>query len=137
MPLTVKDVMHEIITININKSALEAAQKVSEKKMGSVIVELGGEPTGIITERDLISAISVTGPDLKKMKCGDIMSSPLMTIATGARLYEATQLMEEKKVKKLLVRNQAGKIVGIVSMTDLLKPVTAIFDAIDIMRQFI
>lgn len=129
--------MHELVTINIDESALEVANVMAEKGIGSVIVEEGGEPAGIITERDIISKVSAKGLDPKDMKCRDVMSSPLMTIGAEAKLYEATRLMEEQKVKKLLVEDKSGQIVGIVSMTDLLKPVTAVFDVMDIMRKFI
>ena len=135
--LTVRDFMQELITIDANEPVVEVAKTMGDKKISSVVVEEDGKLVGIITERDIVRRVDALCEDLKNMKCREIASSPLIAIRSDAAIYEATRLMEEKNVKKLLVTNNGEEIVGIVSMTDLLRPTTAIFDVIDIMRQFI
>ncbi|MBU2559259.1 CBS domain-containing protein [archaeon] len=137
MPLTVRDVTHDLIIIDAGESVFEATKKMSEKKIGSIIVEENGKPTGIISERDVITRANARDLDLKETKCREIMSAPLIKVSSRAGLHEATHLMEENNVKKLLVTDNDGKIVGVVSMTDLLRPVATVFDLVDMMRKFI
>ena len=134
--LTVRDFVQELITIDASEPVMEVAKAMAENKISSVVVTEDGKPSGIITERDIVIRVDAQCEELKEIKCKEIASSPLATIDSEAAIFEATRLMEEKKVKKLLVTNSAGQIVGIVSMTDLLKSVTAIFDVIDVMKKF-
>jgi CBS domain-containing protein len=135
--LTVKDFMRELITIDGNEPVVEVAKTMHERKISSVVVLDNGKPFGIITERDIVIRVDAQCEELKEVKCKEIASSPLLTINFDAKIHDATRLMEEKNVKKLLVTSNGGQIVGIVSMTDLLKSVTAIFDVIDVMKKFI
>lgn len=137
MPLSVKDVMHRLMTINAEESVFVAVQMMSDKNVGSIIVEEDGKPVGIITERDIVGKISARGLDPKDVRCKEIMSPSLITVSSGAGLQQATQVMDDNNIKKLLVVDQAGKIVGIVSMTDLLRPITAMFDAMEILKRFV
>ena len=128
--------MQELITIDADEPVVEVAKTMAENKISSVVVTVDGKPSGIITERDIVIRVDAQCEELKEIKCKEIASSPMLTIESGAPIFEATRLMEDKSVKKLLVTNGAGQIIGIVSMTDLLKSVTAIFDVIDVMKQF-
>lgn len=137
MTLTVRDFIQELVTIDGNEPVVEVARTMAENKISSVVVTKEGEPFGIITERDIVVRVDAQCEELKEIKCIEIASSPLVTIDSGAAIYEATRLMEEKRVKKLLVTSNGGQqIIGIVSMTDLLKSVTALFDVIDVMKRF-
>lgn len=137
MPLTIRDVMHDLITIDAGESIFEATKKMSERRIGSIIMEEDGKPTGIISERDVITRVNARDLDLKKVICKEIMSSPLITVSFQAKLHEASHLMEDNNVKKLLVTDNDGKIIGIVSLTDLLRPIATVFDLVDLMRKFI
>jgi CBS domain-containing protein len=128
--------VQELITIDENEPVVEVAKTMAENKISSVVVTSKGEPYGIITERDIVIRVDAQCEELKKIKCKEIASSPMVTIDSGAPIFKATRLMEEKHLKKLLAVNSAGEVIGIVSMTDLLKSVTAIFDVIDVMKQF-
>ena len=134
--LTVREFVQELITIDGDKPVVEVAKTMAENKISSVIVTQDGKPFGIITERDIVIRVDAQCEELKEIKCREIASSPMVTIESGAPIFEATRLMEDKGVKKLLVTDNSGQIIGIVSMTDLLKSVTAIFDVIDVMKQF-
>lgn len=136
MALTVREFVQELITIDADKPVVEVAKAMAENKISSVVVTEDGKPLGIITERDIVIRVDAQCEELKEIKCKEIASSPMVTIESSAPIFEATRLMEDKRVKKLLVTNGGGEIIGIVSMTDLLKSVTAIFDVIDVMKQF-
>jgi len=117
--LKIVDVMvREVITIDENVSAKEAVDIMNQFEIGSIIATRKGKAVGIITERDLLKRIVAEGKNAKKTRVKDIMSSPLIVIASSTDLEEAARLMFEKKIKKLLVIDQ-NRLVGLVSLTDI------------------
>jgi CBS domain-containing protein len=117
--LKIVDVMvREVITIDENVSVKEAVDIMNQFEIGSIIATRKGKAVGIITERDLLKRIVAEGKNAKKTRVKDIMSSPLIVIASSTDLEEAARLMFEKKIKKLLVIDQ-NRLVGLVSLTDI------------------
>jgi CBS domain-containing protein len=105
--LSVRDFIQELITIDANEPVVQVAKTMAENKISSVVVTEDGKPFGIITERDIVIRVDAQCEELKEIKCKEIASSPMLTIDSGAPIFEATRLMEDKKVKKLLVTNGA------------------------------
>jgi CBS domain-containing protein len=117
--LKIVDVMvREVITIDENVSVKEAVDIMNQFEIGSIIATRKGKAVGIITERDLLKRIVAEGKNAKKTRVKDIMSSPLIVIASSTDLEEAARLMFEKKIKRLLVIDQ-NRLVGLVSLTDI------------------
>jgi len=87
--------------------------------VGCVIVTEKGSPIGIITERDFVTKIAAEGrPLFTEIK--EVMSSPLITIDSEETIWEASELMKEKLIHKLPVKEN-GKIVGIVTTSDIVR----------------
>ncbi len=118
--MTVGHLMNkEVQTINDEATVQEAARKMKEKKIGSLLVEKKGQIAGIITETDIVRKAVAQGLDLKKKTVGSLMSSPVITLDQQRSPRDAYDLMGENGVRHLGV-TQNGKIVGIVSVRDLL-----------------
>jgi len=115
-----------IVSLEKGKSARDGAQKMLELKIGSVVVSDGGKFVGIVTERDLLEKVIAAGKDPAKTTLGDVMSSPLITIEARAGLGEATSLMLQKNVRRL-VATENGKVVGIFTQRDLQGKVYDVF----------
>ena len=97
-----------------------------EEKIGSVVVSDGGKFVGIVTERDLLEKVIAAGKNPENVSLGDVMSSPLITIETGQGLGEATSLMLQMNIRRL-VATENGKMVGIFSQRDLQRKVNDVF----------
>ncbi len=97
----------------------EAASKMKEKRIGSLLVEKGEQYIGIITETDIVRKAVARGLDLKKETVGSLMSSPVITLDQQRSPRDAHDLMGESGVRHLGV-TQNGKIVGVVSVRDIL-----------------
>jgi len=108
-----------ILKIDHRASVQEAALRIKEKKVGSLLVEKEGQYVGIITETDIVRKAVALGLDLKKETVGSIMSSPVITLDQQRTPTDAHDLMGEYGVRHLGV-TQNGKIVGIVSVRDIL-----------------
>jgi signal-transduction protein with cAMP-binding, CBS, and nucleotidyltransferase domain len=109
----------DIQKIDHQASVQEAALKMKEKKVGSLLVEKQGQYIGIITETDIVRKAAALGMDLKKERVEFMMSSPVITLDQQRTPRDAHDLMGENGVRHLGV-TQNGKIVGIVSVRDIL-----------------
>ena len=91
-----------------------------------IIVTHNREPTpvGIITERDVVRILGKLNPDLLQTPLRELMSKPLITIEQTASINDATKLMNNKKIRRLVAVDKNNKMTGILTQTD-------IFNAID------
>jgi len=117
----VRDIMTKnIVTIEGNKTALEAAKLMSEKGISSLFVMKDTEPIGIVTERDFIKKVCAKEIPIGQVKVADIMSKILTTGDPEMQIEVAVQRMINHRVRRLPI-TEAGKIVGIITVTDLAK----------------
>ena len=121
MPIsaTVKDIAtRKLVSVDENDSVYEAVVLMTTEDIGAIVVTSGRTPVGILTERDLMKRIILQGLEPKNTKVGEAMSTPLITIRSDASFGEATQLMQDRKIRRLLVE-ESGDIIGIVTQRDL------------------
>ncbi len=118
----VKDIMEEEVqTIDLNTNAKKGAAVMAKKGVGSLVVVDGGRAVGIVTERDLVQKVIADGLDPGKVLVRDIMSTPLVTIQPEAKMSEAAKLMNEYKIRRVVVTRTDGSLAGIVTTGDLAK----------------
>jgi len=119
--IKVRDIMKkEFIRIGKDATLMDAAIKMSENHIGSLIVEPEEkrEPFGIITRKDIVK-VYADGKDLNEVKVGEVASSPLAIVSPGMPVKYAAKLMKKINLKHLAVFNGA-EIVGIISNTDII-----------------
>ncbi|MEM1537954.1 MAG: CBS domain-containing protein [Candidatus Nezhaarchaeales archaeon] len=117
--LKVRDLMRgEVVSIDAEKTVAEAAKFMVERGLGSLIVVEGGEPVGIITERDLTRRVVAKGLPLTT-KVGEVASKPLITIGPDETLLEAINVMKRNGIRRLGVK-EGGKLIGVLSYADFL-----------------
>jgi CBS domain-containing protein len=111
-------------TIAISNSAQEAAKKMRDKDISSLLVidniNNNDKPIGIVTERDLVRKVCVNDASSKHTMVQDITSSPLITIDTISSVEVAADVMMQNKVRHLLVveDNDVNKPLGIITPGD-------------------
>jgi len=118
--MMVKEIMvTKVISINANKSILEACAKYREKRIGCLLVtDDEGDCVGIVTERDIIERTICMHRNPEKTRVSEIMSTDIKTIHPLDKIEKAADTMLQHKIKKLPVI-QNGEIVGIVTATDI------------------
>ncbi len=110
-----------IVTIDHEKTAIEAAKLMTDRGISSLIVTINEQAQGIVTERDFIKKICLKNLSIENVKIGEIMSK-IRTFATPETpLDVAIQRMVNNKVRRLPILNENGIIVGIITVTDLAK----------------
>jgi len=122
--LGLKDLVESVmrsppVTALFSDSASLVIEKMISNNIGAVIIISGGNPVGIITERDIIEKIVRAGKDPSKARAEEIMSSPLILIEADKTIKDALILMREKKIRRLGVTRK-GRLVGIVTERRLL-----------------
>ena len=122
--IPVKRVMaRNLVTVDKQMTVQEVAKVMESKEVGSVLVldKESGEIAGIVTERDIVKKVVAKGVDGSSYMVKGIMSSPLLTIDSNKTIFEAGDYMDQKKVRHLAV-TESGKVVGIISVRDLINP---------------
>jgi len=105
----------------------EAAHLMAKQRLECVIVEKEGQAAGILTERDLVR-MSQEGEAGLSRPLGEAMSRPVAGILPGASLSEAIRRMDELKVRRLLVTDDNGQFIGLIThhqIAAVLQPVAA------------
>lgn len=118
---SVKDIMiKDLLTISENETALKAAQIMSEKGVSSLIVLADDQPIGIVTERDFIKKICLKELKLSNIRVGDMMSRIRTSASPDTPIDVAVQRMVNNRIRRLPIFEN-GKVVGIITVTDLAK----------------
>jgi CBS domain-containing protein len=117
---SVKDIMTKnVITIGVDKTVFEAAELMTSKSIGCLVIVDNEVPVGMVTERDFLRRIVAKRASLDA-KISEIMSKSLITVDPEASVKEAAQLMAANKIRRLPVVKQ-NKIVGIVVASDFVR----------------
>ncbi len=108
-------------TIEASTSAKEAAKKMRDKKVSSlVVVDRNSKPVGIITERDMVRKVCVHDASSKYTLVRDIMSDALVTADAISEVGVAADIMIQNQVRHLLVveDDDINKPLGIITPSD-------------------
>jgi CBS domain-containing protein len=111
-------VSDRLILVGRDATMRQVAQRMVAEDVGALVVTEGDHVHGIVSERDVISAIA-SGDDLDSATAGDLDSRRLVTCTPDTTVQGAGVLMMENYVRHLLVSDQNGP-VGMVSARDLL-----------------
>ncbi|MFN3621374.1 MAG: cyclic nucleotide-binding/CBS domain-containing protein [Nitrososphaerales archaeon] len=121
--IKVRDIMvSPVITIDADATVEEACRIMGEKHIGSVIITEAGKPSGIFTERDLLTKILLKDHSLMKEKVKKFMSSPLTVITPDFELKEAARVMTQLKIRRLPVVHM-GQLLGIITSADITRAI--------------
>jgi CBS domain-containing protein len=105
-------------TINPSNTAQEAAKKMRDKKVSSlVVIDSEDKPIGIVTERDLVRQVCTKDVSSNAIMVHHIMSSPIATIDANSSIEVAADIMIQDKVRHLFVRDE-NKVLGIITSSN-------------------
>jgi CBS domain-containing protein len=121
LALLVKDRMIKNVAIVSPDDPMSRVVKtMAERNIGCVVVCDGRKVCGIITERDIVRKVAAPDKDTRSMKAKDAMSCRIIGLDTEKSVQEAAEILRKNGIKKLPVMKK-GNLVGIVTMTDLLR----------------
>jgi CBS domain-containing protein len=110
----------EVITIRATETVKSAADRMQARGIAALVVTRGDAIAGLISERDIVHAVSVHGERALSMEVREIAPHTIITVAPTDTLKRAMSLMTNHRVRHLPVFAD-GKLVGIVSIGDVVK----------------
>jgi CBS domain-containing protein len=110
-----------VITIEPELTLAQAAQLLSERRIGAVIVANTFRPVlGILSERDIVRAVAARGPAALDEPVSRSMTEKVVTCTGASAINEVMELMTDGKFRHVPVVEN-GRLSGIVSIGDIVK----------------
>ena len=108
-----------VLEIDADATVLEAVQQMVAMNVGSLLVTVEGEVTGIVTERDYLRRVTLEDRT-EQAQVREIMSAPLAVATSETTIDECMALMTDRRIRHVPVVEE-GEVVGLVSIGDLVK----------------
>ena len=140
----------EVITAPANSSVFEVAQQMAVNRKSCVVIcqSFGYlesianskllKPIGIITERDIVN-FTASGLDIAHILAEKLMSFPLLPVQKNSTLWDTHEMMQNHKIRRLVVVDTSGYLVGIITQSTLLYAIDPIemYATVEILQQTI
>lgn len=107
-----------VLSIDSELTVQEAAQQMHAKNVGALLVRLGEEYVGIVTETDLARKVVALGLDLEATMVSSVMTKPFFSMDRYIPVEEAEEFMKKNKIRHLAVTEE-DEVVGMISVKDL------------------
>jgi CBS domain-containing protein len=119
--MTVSEIMHKgVNTVQIHDSLRKVASLMKKYDIGSVPVFKNERPVGFVTDRDIvISAVAHGHPP--EAPISGAMTRDLYTVLEDDSLEKAADIMQSKKISRLLVVDSGNVPVGMISLHDIVE----------------
>jgi CBS domain-containing protein len=113
-----------VFSVGPEAPVLEAIRAMAEHHVGALLVMKGEVLAGIVSERDYARKVILRGRSSSDTPVRDIMTFPVLTVSPDTSVEQCMQLVTDKRVRHLPVLD-AGRVIGMVSIGDLVKAVIA------------
>ncbi|MBI4451590.1 CBS domain-containing protein [Candidatus Woesearchaeota archaeon] len=125
---TVGDAMTEAaVTVAPDTTLQQCAKIMADKHVGALIVVEDKRPVGIMTEQDVVRKAVVKDIKPSATLAKDVMERHLLTVGPAEDIFEAITIMRDENIRHLPVIHE-GKMVGLVTMKDILKIQPELFE---------
>jgi signal-transduction protein with cAMP-binding, CBS, and nucleotidyltransferase domain len=115
-------------TIGVEANVASAAKAMCRDEVGSCIVLQNNMPIGIVTEEDINCKVVAKDKRPGTVHVSEVMSTPLITVSVGKTVGDAAHMMIKHKVRRLPVVDDHKKVIGIITVRDLLTVSTEMND---------
>lgn len=115
---------NEIWHITPDASVLDAIKMMAEKRIGALLVMQDNKLVGIVSERDYARKVILRGKSSRETPVQDIMTSDVHHIKPEQTVEDCMELMTDKRIRHLPIVD-GGKVVGVLSIGDLVKAIIA------------
>jgi CBS domain-containing protein len=110
---------HDVITTRPDSTVLAAVSLMNDMRIGAVVVvDGGGAPIGMFSERDVLQRVVARGIDPTAVRVREVMTTPLVVISPELTVHEAMAAITETRCRHLPVMDGIT-LVGLISSGDL------------------
>ncbi len=115
----IRDIMEKnVITIEKDKTAQDAAKIIAEKDISFLVVMNDELPVGVLSESDFVRKIVAGDKKSSDVSISDIMSYKFRSVGPTTTIEDAIQKMLNNNIRRLLILED-NKLVGVITQTDL------------------
>ena len=123
--------VHEVATITADQSICACALQMRLDHVGSlVVVDENQTPLGMITDRDIAIEVVARKLNPEQLTVKDIMTSPVVTATPNESMVVALARMREFGVRRLPIVDEQGKLVGVISNSNLVEELSGLLDSL-------
>jgi len=126
MTKTVKDLLRDkgqtVWSIDADGSVIDALKLMADKEVGALMVTVGGQLAGVISERDYARKVVLHGKSSKNTPVREIMTRKVLYIRPEQTVEECMALMTDKHIRHMPVLD-GDQMIGVVSIGDIVKSV--------------
>ncbi len=116
----------DVVSCSPDCNALHAARLMRLHHVGDVVVvddaQADGSPLGVVTDRDIVIEVLGRELDPAQVSLREIMRKPAVVAGTSEDIMQAVERMRTHGVRRIPVVDETSKLVGILCLDDLLKP---------------
>lgn len=117
--MTLREIMTPVVeTVNSSAPVQEAAKKMAQMDIGFLVVADENEPSGVVTDRDIVLRVVAEGLD-PLTPVAEAMTSACEVVEDTMSVDAASTLMKFKQIRRLVIRGTDGELAGVVSLGDL------------------
>ena len=123
--------VHKVAVITPEKSIRESSRQMRFEHVGSlVVVDQDGKPIGMLTDRDITIEGVARGVDVDQTTVRDLMTAPVVTATESEGMVTALARMREFGIRRLPIIDSEGKLVGVVTNSNLIKELSELLDGL-------
>jgi len=115
----IRDIMEKnVVTIEDDKTALDAAHLISEKDVSFLVIMKNSIPIGVLSESDFVKRLAADDKKASEVIVSEIMSSNFRWVEPETEIEDAIQKMLNNNVRRLVILDN-NKLAGVITQTDL------------------
>jgi len=111
---------HDIVSAESGMTTADVVSMLAERRIGAVPVMEGNTLVGMISERDVMRGIAISGPDILSADVDQLMTKSVHSCSPGDSVDRLLEIMTDRKIRHLPVMND-GTMVGMISIGDVVK----------------
>jgi len=111
--------VRDVVCIAPSATVRDAAEKMNEHRIGSLVVIEGDRVAGMFTERDVLRRVVGEGRDPMRTAVRDVMTRDVICCGSRMTVDEARGLLKHKRIRHLPVLDEDQRLVGMISIGDL------------------
>ena len=115
----IRDIMEKnVVTIEDDKTALDAAHLISEKDVSFLVIMKNNTPIGVVSESDFGKRLAADDKKASEVIVSEIMSSNFRWVTPETEIEDAIQKMLNNNIRRLVILDD-NKLAGVITQTDL------------------